>query len=204
MRDGRYKEQKYRLSKCKLSNILYLVEGDLTHLETPEQNAVKQCIAETIVENKFFVFQTSSEKASVTLIQKVHFQFCEKLKGGSIDSSVICAFDAFTLLTSKNANLTVSDIFCKQLLAIKGATKEKVIAIVDKFKTPMQLMDAYNEQIIESSDPKKLKEMLDIDLINQKEEIQEQEEEQEEENPPKRRRKVGKTFSNRCYEYYCN
>jgi len=49
-------------------------------------------------------------------------------------------FDNFSGSVSKSKNLTVTDIFAKQLLQMPTCTGEKVAAILNLYSTPKQLM----------------------------------------------------------------
>jgi len=48
-------------------------------------------------------------------------------------------------MVSKSKNLTVTDLFAKQLMQLKGVSGEKAEAIVQQFSTPMALSIHYDE-----------------------------------------------------------
>lgn len=51
--DGRYKEQKFRLKKCGVKNVIYLVEGNFDNLERPD--IVENALVNTQVSDGFLV-----------------------------------------------------------------------------------------------------------------------------------------------------
>jgi crossover junction endonuclease MUS81 len=54
-------------------------------------------------------------------------------------------FEQFNERVSKTRNLSVSDVFAKQLLRIRGVSAEKAAAIVRVYPTPRTLIRAYDE-----------------------------------------------------------
>lgn len=61
IKDGRFHEQKFRLRKCGLKNVIYLVEnfGSNSHVGLPIQS-LKQALANTRVQDGFKVHMTDS------------------------------------------------------------------------------------------------------------------------------------------------
>lgn len=51
--DGRYKEQKFRLKKCGVKNVIYLVEGNFDNLDRPD--IVENALVNTQVSDGFLV-----------------------------------------------------------------------------------------------------------------------------------------------------
>lgn len=64
----------------------------------------------------------------------------------------LTSIDAFKALNSKNASLTVQDVFCKMLLTINGLSPEKVAAIIEVHPTVMSLYRALQAAEFEEQD----------------------------------------------------
>lgn len=69
IKDGRFHEQKFRLRKCGLDNVIYLVEnfGSNKNVGLPLQN-LKQALANTSVQDGFKVHSTDSLANSVRFL----------------------------------------------------------------------------------------------------------------------------------------
>lgn len=69
LKDGRYREQKFRLRKCGLKNVIYMVEdyGNNKHVGMPIQSLM-QALANTRVQDGFKVHTTKSLNHSVRFL----------------------------------------------------------------------------------------------------------------------------------------
>lgn len=107
-----------------------------------QQEFLKDSIYETILQDRFYVKHTESEKATADYIAKLSRFLSTK------DSQFTKAFSLDTWSDNqdkKSKQLSVSDIFAKQLLIMKGMTPRKVSAIISKYNTPAKLMQHASE-----------------------------------------------------------
>ncbi|CAH0586849.1 unnamed protein product [Chrysodeixis includens] len=153
IKDGRFHEQKFRLRKCGLDNVIYLVEdfGNNKNVGLPLQN-LKQALANTRVQDGFKVHTTDSLTNSVRFLammtKRLIIRFKDKhLRGYNKEprDDYLMTFDYFNKSSAKNKALTVTETFIKILLQLKGLSVEKALAITRKYPTPRSLIKAYQK-----------------------------------------------------------
>jgi len=130
--DGRYQEQKFRLKKCGLSRLIYLVEGE-PFPETREK--LQMTLAETQLDG-FFIKYTRNELETVQYLTKL----TEFISGISPNHVTEFGYDDFQENVKKNRNLVLQDVFGKQLMQIKGVTPRIASRLVEIFPTPAIMM----------------------------------------------------------------
>ena len=176
-----------------------MIEGDISRLSFEEQNVVKDCILEISLKNNFFVKQTKNEQETIDYLKSVQNIYQEKLKTNKIGSFIVCGFKEFSLLNSKTFQLTVRDLFCKQLFQIKGANLEKIETLLHHHPTPF-LLYSFLKQKDRCSSPNSSPpsppvdtspdQILNYPLLSNTP------------NKTKRKRNVGKAFSKRVSQFY--
>lgn len=161
IKDGRYHEQKFRLKKSGIDNLIYLIEstGNNQNLGLPLEN-VMQAATNTQIHSSFQIKFTENNFQSglflVVLTKKLIDQFrnkklvsCPKDELQPFNSiftiAFLMSFEEFNLNASKSRNLTVRDIFLKQLVKLKSLSVEMAQAIVEIYPTPSGLIDAYSK-----------------------------------------------------------
>ncbi|XP_046425910.1 crossover junction endonuclease MUS81 isoform X2 [Neodiprion fabricii] len=161
IRDGRYQEQKFRLKRSGIDNIIYLVEnhGNNQHSLLPLQTLF-QAATNTLIQDGFAVKYTNSHKdsmfylASLTLMlnkiyQKKTLIGCNKddLTSSNILSNEtrLMFFKDFNKAVAKVKNFKLSEMFIRQLVQLRGMSVEKAMAIVEFYPTPFALKKAYND-----------------------------------------------------------
>ncbi|XP_050348624.1 crossover junction endonuclease MUS81 [Nymphalis io] len=151
IKDGRFHEQKFRLRKCGLKHVIYMVEsyGKNKYVGLPVQTLM-QGLANTRVQDNFKVHVTESLTHSARFLAmmtlRLTFEFKDKrLKGHNKESynDILMTFEFFNKSSIKNKPLSVTDTFIKLLLQIKGVSVEKALAITNVYKTPISLIKAY-------------------------------------------------------------
>ncbi|KAJ0183429.1 hypothetical protein K1T71_001405 [Dendrolimus kikuchii] len=151
IKDGRFHEQKFRLRKCGLKNVVYLVEnyGKNRHVGLPLQSLM-QALANTRVQDGFKVHVTDSLTDSarfLAIITKIlSIEYKDKnLKGGDKEpsSDELMSFNFFNKSSMKTKALTVTETFIKILLQLKGVSVEKALAITREYSTPWSLIEKY-------------------------------------------------------------
>jgi crossover junction endonuclease MUS81 len=165
--DKRFGEQKFRLSNCGLTRPIYLVEsyGDAAHFSIPEKSLM-QAIANTQVTEGFHIVTTGNIQESVAYltfmtryIQSIYLTM--SLEAHSMEyfshhhngkSGVrlpgssgirLMEFSEFNEAAIKNKALQITEMFAKQLMQIPGVSVDKAAAIVQLYKTPVELFEAY-------------------------------------------------------------
>ncbi|XP_013173186.1 PREDICTED: crossover junction endonuclease MUS81 [Papilio xuthus] len=151
IKDGRFHEQKFRLRRCGIENVIYLIEnyGGKKNVGLPVQSLM-QALANTRVNDVFKVHITKSlihtARFLAIMTKRLAFRFQNKnLKGWNAapEGTTLMTFDYFNKSTVKNKPLTVTETFIKILLQLKGVSVEKALAITSKYTTPHSLISAY-------------------------------------------------------------
>ncbi|CAK1585584.1 unnamed protein product [Parnassius mnemosyne] len=151
IKDGRFHEQKFRLRRCGIQNVIYLVEnyGSNTNLGLPIQ-CLMQALANIRVVDGFTIHITKSLVFSARflaiLTKRLTVRYKNKKLIGSDkppEQNVLMTFNYFNKSSAKNKALTVTEAFIKILLQLKGVSVEKAVAITSQYKTPHSLINAY-------------------------------------------------------------
>ncbi|ODM90547.1 Crossover junction endonuclease MUS81 [Orchesella cincta] len=163
IRDGRFHEQKHRLTQTKLQPI-YLIErfGSRDDNWMLGEGALDRAICNTQIENGFLVQETSSiketcayltfmtrhlkkmyEQKSVIGCRKTQWQ--NKKDGGSDKEAFLMFFSDFNDSSVKKMNFKIKEMFARQLMRLKGLSVDKAYAIIQKYPTVDHLLNAYSE-----------------------------------------------------------
>ncbi|XP_068634013.1 crossover junction endonuclease MUS81 [Battus philenor] len=151
IKDGRFHEQKFRLRRCGIDNVIYLVEyyGSNKNVGLPVQSLM-QALANTRVIDDFKVHITKSLSHSARflaiLTKRLAVRYKDKnLRGwdASPKDNVLMTFNYFNKTTVKSKPLSVNEMFIKILLQLKGVSVEKAVAITNQYKTPHSLIKTY-------------------------------------------------------------
>ncbi|KAK5821254.1 crossover junction endonuclease MUS81 [Linnemannia elongata] len=172
IKDGRFNEQKFRLSRSGIGQVVYLLETYKTN-ETfggfPAE-AIRTAITATQVHSGFFVKRTINTDQTIdylvaltkalkakyldqvlytipdTVIDRDgHLDLIEYLKGKFPGRTYLTSYDAFMKLNSKSDTLTVRDNFVKMLMVIRGVSNEKAIELARVYGTPRAMFSALAE-----------------------------------------------------------
>ena len=172
VKDGRFQEQKFRLKRCGIPNVTYLVEeGGLAKEEPPRTlELIETAIASTQIVDGFFVKQTHKLDDTIrylvrmtkmlqglykdkplyvipskVLEQTTYLPLLKHLKNTDRAKKYNITFTAFASLASKTDTLTLRDVFLKMLMCTKGVTGPKAMEIQKWWKTPVEFVEAYEE-----------------------------------------------------------
>ncbi|KAE8452261.1 hypothetical protein EG329_000961 [Mollisiaceae sp. DMI_Dod_QoI] len=172
IKDGRFHEQKFRLRKSGVKNVVYLVEEITNRLDAIQNfsEAIATSIASAQVIDGYFVKKTQKMDDTIdylTRMTKLLKQRYEtkplhliptdaitvgnyipllshlKKKYASIEYHI--TYDAFACLGSKSETLTLRDVFLKMLMCTRGLTGERAIELQKKWKTPIEFIEAYRD-----------------------------------------------------------
>eukprot|EP01133_Synstelium_polycarpum_P019008 gene19008-22753_t len=136
--DGRYKEQKFRLAKCGIRHIVYLVEGDAN--ATTQWGSVNyKLTADTLVS----AMTVTSILSSHLVGRKPNIEYLYK---GDEDDVIAKSLDDFNKSNVKSRSLKLCEFFAGQLMQIAGCSAEKAHAIISVYSSPRALFNAYRGQ----------------------------------------------------------
>lgn len=193
IKDGRFREQKFRLKRSGVKNVTYLIEEislDQAHFQKYEES-VESAIASTQVVNGFSVKKTRGVDESIrylvrmtSILKKVYekrplkviptrvitaqnyLPLLSHLRAKEPRSDYYISYPAFASLASKSEMLTLRDLFLKMLMCTRGVTGEKAIEIQRIWKTPNDLVRAFDNCGIGEDGKKKKREMVSTHLGN--------------------------------------
>ncbi|KAJ1019749.1 hypothetical protein NDA13_005974 [Ustilago tritici] len=186
--DGRWKDQKFRLSSSGLSKVLYLIEDyDVEDQMGKFAPQIQTALSSSQVVDGFFVERTSGLIASIDylaamdrIVRKIYegrdlsvipsavisrssfLQTRDELQEKLPSASILTSFEAFQALNSKSAGLTSKEVFGKMLLCIKGMSAEKVREMLTIYSTLRELTEAYQGP---SDDTKKADDIKEADML---------------------------------------
>ncbi|KAI1859764.1 hypothetical protein JX265_010213 [Neoarthrinium moseri] len=193
IKDGRFHEQKFRLKRSGVKNVVYLIEqfalDDLNKNRYAE--AVESAIASTQVVNGYFVKRTEKMDESirylVRLTTKLKKQYEAKplyiiptehitaqnylpllkhLRGKEPTTGHYISYPAFSSLASKSEMMTLRDLFLKFLMCTRGVTGEKALQIQKIWKTPNQFIKAFENCGAGEESKKRKRELVSSQMGN--------------------------------------
>nr|KAJ3422042.1 Crossover junction endonuclease mus81 [Polyrhizophydium stewartii] len=177
IKDERYREQKFRLSGCGLTNVTYLVEeGSLSNAEGFGKDRLVSAMTQTQILDGFFLKRTFSPQETVQYLfnmtrvvqsmyaaggNLLHCTFFREqnqtiyaLRARDTDrntvagtrqtlaaalrispTNVVVTYGAFVEMNSKTGGLTLSDVWMRQLMCIRGVSAEKAASVAAHFPT---------------------------------------------------------------------
>ncbi|KAL2043865.1 hypothetical protein N7G274_003385 [Stereocaulon virgatum] len=170
--DGRFQEQKFRLRKSGVKNVVYLIEDFSLSAEksTKFHEAIQSAIASTQVVNGYFVKRTQKldetirylarmtrllkamyEKKTLYLIPTsalsptTYLPLLTHLRShpDHKEKTYTITYPSFASLASKNDTMTLRDVFLKMLMCTRGISGDKALAIQKVWKTPRELVEAF-------------------------------------------------------------
>jgi len=141
IRQARYHEQKQRLKKSGIRNVIVVAEGG-----DAVDRSLEQALASTSVEYKFFIQRTQNLYGTAKFLTSV----TKRLKDRILTEQFVGL--SFTSLQSefkKTKSITVSDLFLRQLTVCPLVSVDKAKVIVERFPTWKSLVDFYrfNKQL---------------------------------------------------------
>ncbi|KAJ9629066.1 Crossover junction endonuclease mus81 [Knufia peltigerae] len=171
IKDGRFREQKFRLHKSGIKNVVYLVEAYSLSSEKSEKygDAVESAIASMQVVDDVFVKQTAKlddtisylarmtktlkglyERKDIHVIPTDTFEaeaastILERLRSLSPQKTYGMTFSLFGAMCDKSDSMTLRDVYLKMLMCTRGVTGEKAVEIQKIWPTPRALAEAFD------------------------------------------------------------
>ncbi|KAL8817887.1 MAG: hypothetical protein Q9223_003368 [Gallowayella weberi] len=172
IKDGRFHEQKFRLRRSGVKNVVYLLEDIKISEETRTKyyEAVQSAIAGTQVVNGYFMKQTKGIDDTIRYLTRMtrmlkemyeskpltilpssilspqkYLPLVAHLRTAKPNTSHNITYTSFASLASKTDNLTLRDVFLQMLMTTRGVTGDKAIAIQRRWPTPHAFIQAYKD-----------------------------------------------------------
>ena len=169
IKDGRFHEQKFRLRKSGVKNVVYIIEEIAlnTGYLSKYQEAVESAIASTQVVNGYFVKKTQKLDDTIrylarttvmlksvyegkplnviptrTLTPQIHLPLVEHLRQTQPLTSYQTTYAAHASLSSKSDAMTLRDVYLRMLMCTRGITGDKALEIQRTWTTPAELLEA--------------------------------------------------------------
>ena len=149
IKDGRYKEQSFRLSHSELDNkyIYYIIEGNILNFMNKEKEITKKMLFSSILslsyKKGFSILHTSG------LVETAEFivRFYDKIKTEASEKPepTVNAEYSSVIKPSKKSNITTSNINEIMLTQIPGVSLPVAKTLMSKFKTIKALTNALAE-----------------------------------------------------------
>ncbi|KAJ4394405.1 Crossover junction endonuclease mus81 [Gnomoniopsis smithogilvyi] len=193
IKDGRFREQKFRLKRSGVSHVTYLIEEislDQSFFQKYEES-VESAIASTQVVNGFSVKKTRGVDESIRYLARMtsmlknlyeskplkviptriitaqnYLPFLSHLRAQEPRSDYYISYPAFASLASKSDMLTLRDLYLKMLMCTRGVTGEKAIEIQKIWKTPYDFVKAFENCGSSEDGKKKKRELVSTQLGN--------------------------------------
>jgi crossover junction endonuclease MUS81 len=170
IKDGRFHEQKFRLTKSGLKNVIYIVEEFTVREADNMQESILTAISSTQVVNGFFVKRTAKLDDTIRYLVRMtkmlrsmylgknlyivpdshveahtYAQLREHIKTMYPGKDFYLRYETFSQLVTKGACMTLRDLFLKMLMCVRGISAEKALEVQRSFKTPAALLEAYEK-----------------------------------------------------------
>lgn len=146
IKDGRFHEQKFRLKKSGVENVIYLIEN---HMKAGKVQCglpfttLLQAATNTQIHSKFQVKFTENSQHTITYLT-VMTTFIENIfKNKAPIKFKMMNFEKFNQAAVKQRKCTVRETFIKQLLALKGLSVDIALEITNNYTTPADLFETY-------------------------------------------------------------
>ncbi|KAG6143530.1 Crossover junction endonuclease mus81 [Claviceps purpurea] len=170
IKDGRFHEQKFRLNRSGVQNVIYIIEDMTVDSQTWQrfEESVHSAIASTQVVNGYFVKQTTKMDETVKYLSRLtkmlkkkyeqqtlrvvpsklitaqnYLPLMEHLRRTRPSQGYYVTYAVFASLSSKSELMTVRDVFLKMLMNTKGVTGEKALEIQKRWRTPREFVKAF-------------------------------------------------------------
>lgn len=170
--DGRFQEQKFRLRKSGVKNVIYLIEefSLSTERSTKFHEAIQSAIASTQVVDGYFVKRTVKLDETIRYLARMtkmlkslyeskplyliptnaltpttYLPLISHLQThpSHVDKSYHITYPSFASLSSKSDTLTLRDVFLKMLMCTRGISGDKALALQKNWGTPRAFIEAF-------------------------------------------------------------
>ncbi|KAF7562750.1 hypothetical protein G7046_g1371 [Stylonectria norvegica] len=171
IKDGRFHEQKFRLKRSGVKKVIYIIEEitmDPASIQRYHE-AVKSAIASTQVVNGYFVKKTAKMDETIKYLARMttmlkrtyenkhlnviptkvitaqnYIPLLTHLREQEPSTGYYISYPAFSSMASKSEMMTLRDVFLKMLMTTRGVTGERAMEIQRRWKTPYDLVKAFD------------------------------------------------------------
>ncbi|EPB74701.1 ERCC4 domain protein [Ancylostoma ceylanicum] len=138
IRLGRYEEQKQRLCRSPMQNMVYLVEGKFI----PEYAACEQALASTMVMHGFMIQRTISPEETAQFLCRL----TDHLKTTTSKRHVTgISYESLQELSKKARADTVKDVWIRQLMVCPGMSSERAQQVANRFPSMAAMIQQYSQ-----------------------------------------------------------
>lgn len=149
--DGRYVEQKYRLKRSSFNRIIYLLEGNTNEMfgnarSNFSAQTLQKALCSTQVCTNFNTHQTKNLTETAIFLQRTTRMLTKKYISdkNTFKRSDFITYSKYYSNNLKTGDITVQDVFAKQLLQITGCSPDRVFAILQVYPSILSLIHAYD------------------------------------------------------------
>ncbi|KAL3083277.1 hypothetical protein niasHS_011079 [Heterodera schachtii] len=128
IKETRYLEQKQRLKKCGLRNVVFVLEGGTT----ANDRSLEQAMVSSGVESGFLVHRTPNVQGTAKFLQNLTRWLRERCSKQKVTGP---PFDLFQQESKKAHAATVSDYWVRQLTVCPGVSTDRARIIRNRFPT---------------------------------------------------------------------
>ena len=131
--DGRYKEQRFRLSNCGIDNVFYIYEGKPSTGSMISETGLNKALRSIQFKSNFKVLRTTDINHTIRYLVSMH-QFLQKMIEQAEELTAISTLGKFNSKNSKS-NVPINCTLGLMLKCIPGVGRETVEFMVSKFKS---------------------------------------------------------------------
>ena len=154
IKDGRYKEQSYRLNETPLHNhnIIYLLEGAIINYKNVEfRTTLYSTLFSLNYYKGFSVINVLNQNETGDLLMSIACKLVRENKPGFYctlsDSSIVKEENYLNnIKTSKKAHINSDNIFQLMLMQIPGISNVSALALSNEFKNMENLLDSLKKE----------------------------------------------------------
>ncbi|KAJ2314076.1 Crossover junction endonuclease mus81 [Coemansia sp. RSA 2705] len=167
IRDGRYREQHARIHAAGFATVFYVVEGsDPDAVARLGEAAVSSALSRVQIANGFHLKQPPTFEATLRLLRQTTellqstlgdlYAIPDRHVGhhglGGLKRSVrarhpqahlAISVDAYDVVCGKSTTLSVGEVYLRMLMAVRGVSADKALAVGSRFPTPLALVRAF-------------------------------------------------------------
>lgn len=156
IKDGRYREQKFRLNQSGCSNVFYLIEREFKDQDQLSCTSLETVVCKMIAEG-IGVKHTPSLETSITFLQHLNTVLCELINENGVEPYKLMVVDPLDgqrrfnptvaqynqMFSKKNFEVTKKEIFARQLQAVDRCSAQVAESITNIFPTHRSLSAAF-------------------------------------------------------------
>lgn len=147
IKDGRYKEQSFRLSNCSLHNhnIIYLIEGDLKYYNENRSNVEKKTLISSFISINYFkgfsIYRTENLNESAEWILSYAYKLQKENRKSYYYETLKNETYVDVCSRVKKNNITTDNIGAIMLSQIPGISNITANEIMQEYKTINKLLE---------------------------------------------------------------